>query len=342
LLFEPLRGAAHRADCLQASVDRLSLQPEDEILAFLQNHYLTALWYRTIKEASLVDRLSAELTRRLDSLFAQAVGASLIQQRALGVIREALEQAGVEWLVFKGMALGRTVYADPVLRPAQDIDVLVRRQARSVACDGLQRAGFELQPALSTATHEISLRGHGVTVDLHWRTLRPGRTRVSLSDLALDTRRRLADGVYVPGAVASTVIQLVHPAVTEYVTGRLIRVVDLHRWLAAHPDTLAEAGRILERAGLKTAAWAMLFWATQWMREEVGGRERRRLAPSWLTRRYLTRWIREDPANVRQAHPLLARVGFSLMLNDTWRQRASAVRDLLWGLARLKTRGFEP
>lgn len=345
LIFDVLREPEHRDAGLEDSLLRLGDQDQNEVFSLLDAHFLAPLWYWTVKRAGGLDLLSVGLLKSLESAFSRSVGASLVRERALGAIRDALDGAGVEWVVLKGSHLARTIYDDPALRPAQDIDVLVREDARRVVCDALVGAGFVLQPPLSTATHEISLRGWGVAVDLHWRVLRPGRANVSLVDLALSSRERLTDkvGVWVPGEIAATVVQLIHPAVTEYVTGRLIRVIDLDRWVAAHPRALREALPIVDRAGLKTAGWAMLSWASHWTRQQARVRqELEMLAPSLLYRWYLAKWIRMNPAAVYQRHPLLARAGFSLMLNDTWFQRAAAAARLIKGLIKLKREGFEP
>jgi hypothetical protein len=157
------------------------------------------------------------------------------------------------------------------------------------------------------------------------------------------------------------VIQLIHPAVTEYVTARLIRVLDLARWLtrpAAAPGSWVQARQnavyhLLDRAGLKTAAWTMLFWSRAWSREPIGADLLARLAPGALLQGYLKLWLQAglpeptqrcnlfpDPLTLYGHHPLVAQLGFSLLLNDTWRQRLQAVRGRAQELRKLRKTGF--
>lgn len=240
----------------------------------------------------------------------------------------------------------------------------------------------------------MTLTGFGASIDLHWNLLRPGRSRINLPHLALKTRQKQKNGIYVPGNLATTVIQLIHPAITEYTTARLIRVVDLVRWLrhctrpatttipaidetSSFPSTssaettaplqavsqthttppsettpaveLTPLVTLLTRAGLKTAAWAMLYWTRQWTRQPTVQPLFEQLTPGPLLRNYLKLWLQPrpfeipfsdgiqlDPTTIYKNHPLIAKAGYSLMLNDTWTQRIRSVLDLEKELRKLR------
>ena len=96
-------------------------------------------------------------------------------------------------------------------------------------------------------------------IDLHWSLLRPGRMRHNLTGEILSSRVRRGN-LWGPDDAHLTVAMLVHPAITDHVTGRLISAVDLDRWLRSQPIPWDEVVAILDRVGLRTAAWAMLRW----------------------------------------------------------------------------------
>jgi Uncharacterised nucleotidyltransferase len=110
----------------------------------------------------------------------------------------ALDDAGVEYRVFKGVALANTVYVDPALRVFADVDVLVPtpdfgRAARVLEFAlGARRALPELRPGFDARFgKEAMLRTvNGLELDLH-RTFVDGGfgLRIDLDDLFASPRR---------------------------------------------------------------------------------------------------------------------------------------------------------
>jgi hypothetical protein len=68
---------------------------------------------------------------------------SICVQNQLSELVSIFSSEEIEPLVFKGAALAQTVYANPALRYSGDIDILVRPEAFSRACDLLERCGYE-------------------------------------------------------------------------------------------------------------------------------------------------------------------------------------------------------
>jgi hypothetical protein len=66
------------------------------------------------------------------------------QERELRDLLGAMASTGVEPLLLKGPALGRSLYPDPVFRPSGDIDLLVRREQVPAARKALLSLGFRL------------------------------------------------------------------------------------------------------------------------------------------------------------------------------------------------------
>jgi hypothetical protein len=106
------------------------------------------------------------------------------QEMELSDLLKAMAGAGVEPLVLKGPALGRSLYSDPVFRPSGDIDLLVRREQVPAARTALLSLGFVLpldnyRVSPSFYDQETYLPATGspftVPVELHWEIQRFGR-----------------------------------------------------------------------------------------------------------------------------------------------------------------------
>ncbi len=93
---------------------------------------------------------------------------------------KALEEAGVLFLVLKGLAFGLQYYPDLATRPFEDIDILVSPARRIQAFDVLARVGFKpVHNSWPTerarphwVRHAVSLSGPAeASLDLHWHAL---------------------------------------------------------------------------------------------------------------------------------------------------------------------------
>ena len=93
---------------------------------------------------------------------------------------DALGDAQIDVLVFKGAALAHTVYAAPHLRPRTDVDLLVDRESLDGADRVLAACGWhhppEPEPETFAAQRHYVKQGTGrmpLLVDLHWRIANP-------------------------------------------------------------------------------------------------------------------------------------------------------------------------
>lgn len=115
---------------------------------------------------------------RLDRRLADGIAGQLILGRELGRLLRHFEREGVPVIPLKGPALAEMLYPHPALRPASDLDLLIRREAL-VTVDGLLQAlgyrrfadahswDFDLQHDRAT----VYAGPAGVHVDLHWSLL---------------------------------------------------------------------------------------------------------------------------------------------------------------------------
>lgn len=102
-------------------------------------------------------------------------------------IRDALEGAGVPWLLMKGPVLAETLYPAVDLRPYNDLDVLVPGARLEEAIEALRAAGGELVDRnwdlfLARETGEVHLvLPYGVLCDLHWHVLHDREERATFA-----------------------------------------------------------------------------------------------------------------------------------------------------------------
>ena len=323
-----LRGSVPQGQRAEV-VDSVRNVAAERLASDLAIDQVDQLWLEAAMASEPAERVPTGLVEVLKARRRGGAVASFRQDHALGRATALLDELGIEHVVFKGALVRRLLYAKPHLRPAVDVDLLVSRARTPAAVRVLQQRGFESSLASHSDTHEACLAWHEVQLDLHWSLLRPGRMRVDLTSEILADRVRRGD-LWSPSDTHLTVIMLVHPAITDHVTARLISAVDIDRWLRSRPIPWDSVLEVLDRIGLRTAAWAMLYWTHALFGTPVPDPVWHALAPGELRKRYLVTWLRYHPANLYWQHPWLVRGGFSLALQD----RAADAARALWKLAR--------
>src|SRR5262249_17075428 len=126
------------------------------------------------------DGWPADVRSELDAAFSEQVALEHLQRLEVARLLAGLADAGIRPLLMKGAALAYTVYPDPVLRPHDDIDLLIRETARDRAAKALASLGYaEIaegggELAFSQAHFGITDRfGIRHTCDLHWQIVNP-------------------------------------------------------------------------------------------------------------------------------------------------------------------------
>ncbi len=259
---------------------------------------------------------AAELAEILRPGRRRAAAIHLAQEVALANTRAALDEASIPYVVIKGAHLGRVLYDDPLQRVGVDVDVLVAPEDKARAIAALTDRGFQAKARAQTATHEINFTDGRAWIDLHWHFLRPGRTRRPVEGDILITRQTI-DGVSVPDDIWTTVIMLVHNAITDTVTARANRAVDLARWVSSRALDWDAIARRVAAMGLIAAAWATLTWVDELLGLDLDTATVSALRPPLIQRAYLRAWLRADPSALYRDHPHLVRFGFGLALHDT-------------------------
>lgn len=290
----------------------------DEFLDFLRAHGLTQLWWRLLHTASepAVPPRVADAMRDHARLTAAD---QLRQRRVLQELATLLDEQHIDWFVFKGAHLRDTLYPDPTLRPVSDVDVCVPPGLAAQAVARLRAAGFEAHADPATLSHELTLRRKSVDVDLHWHPLRPGRYRAGFTRWLFAHRQRFG-ALWGLDPTASLLIMLVHPAISKYLaspTSMLIHLVDQARLIHGGEvdwNTLAAA---LQRFGLRTPAWASLYFLHRLGDIEAPPEFAARIHPGRLRSWYLRQWIDRGWIGRCFAQRWFVAGLFSLVLQDS-------------------------
>jgi hypothetical protein len=302
-------------------------QPAQAVAEALAADLVDQLFLKAVETSETAEQLPPSLVERLTTRRLAVVVDVMRQEHVLADVSNVLDELGVAHAVMKGALVRHFLYAKPYLRPSADVDVLVAPGEPPRIVRALKQRGYELTVAAHSDTHEIWLQKLGAGLDLHWSLMRPGRMRKSLSKEILERRVRRGK-LWSPCDAHLTTIMLVHPAITDHVTARLVSAVDLDRWLRHAEVPWDEVIEVLDRIGLRTAAWAMLLWTQALLGTPVPADVWRRLGPDPVRRRYLEAWLGRHPAGLYARRPNLVRGFFSLALQDQARGAARAVLSL--------------
>lgn len=302
---------------------RLDEFPADDVLLILQRHRLDQLVLHRLQEGADMSAFDAEIAQRLDHAVVQPLRvvrrrqalSLMLRQEAASAAGRCLEAAGIDYVLFKGILLGEMLYGDPLLRPSADVDVLFDEADRPRAHAALLEAGFEPAPQPDQPAYELSYVRQGANLDVHWHPIEPGRSRIPLTPCFLEGRQQ-RDGLWYPPHHATFLALLLNPAISDYVSERLIQPLDVDRFLRQVDADLTPAVSILRRAGLATAGWTMLEHTRRLFGTPIPEELEVALRPGPWRRRHLRRWLEHNPAQVYLHSPWKVRASFSLLLHD--------------------------
>jgi hypothetical protein len=316
---QALLAAAAQADpaaCRAALVDGGPL-----LLDRILSQDLGALWHHILQSNGLLESIPSDTIDALRQARMSAAVGYLAQRAALDRLDRLFETADIPYAIMKGAHVRECVYPDPALRPASDVDLLIAPADRQRAARVLLDAGYAVHPEPANISHEATFSQGAVDIDLHWHILRPGRTRIEITAELLERRQRTS-GLWGLSDDDTLFLMLTHPAFAKYVCSPnmgLARVADFLLWTHKRPIDWPAVLKLLERAGLKTAAWTMLSWfrmlappdahatLANWMETVRPGRLRVAYLRQWLLHELPRHWL---------DRPLLIQFGFTLPLHD--------------------------
>ncbi len=154
---------------------RVDVADAQRLLPHLVYHRLLPQLVTAVTSGHFVTR--EDIAREIERLPTGLALDGLRLEHMLLEVGEVFEQAGVEFLVLKGVATGRLDHAQPGMRQAADVDILVRLEDLDHAGRALADAGF-LRPDAATTLMDKGASwksSSGVSLDLHTRPHTAGR-----------------------------------------------------------------------------------------------------------------------------------------------------------------------
>jgi hypothetical protein len=205
------------------------------------------------------ERIPSDARELVVERLREATVIEMVRQRELRRIVSAFgaEHIRVDALLLKGAGLAYTVYARPHLRPADDIDVLIRRDTLVRAEQALVECGYERahEPDAelsSSQRHYVHREGRPLVpwVDLHWNVANP---QLFTGALSFDEAWRssvevhaLGVGARTPGVADALLLACVHRVAHHQDRPDLLWIWDIH--LLSERLTIEELEVFVSRA----------------------------------------------------------------------------------------------
>ena len=174
-----LRNNQHANDG-RCDSDEVVLRSLDaSLVAASLDHGVGPLLHRALRERGLFDRLPTEIRTELARAVREEAVIESIRHRETVCVLEALDEAGVRPIVFKGTALAYACYADPLLRPRLDTDLLIGPEDVEAASAALESMRFvrTARPIGEHVTHQLTYVraacGVESAFDVHWKIADP-------------------------------------------------------------------------------------------------------------------------------------------------------------------------
>jgi Uncharacterised nucleotidyltransferase len=163
-----------RALCARLAAGSGSISPE--MIAAARRHRMHLLLADSAAPRDCPPDILTDLKRSL----VVAAGLDAWHERELRELLDALAEARIDALLFKGAALGYTLYTHPHLRPRIDADILVRESHNDDAGRVLQARSWTRPPEpdaeiVAAQRHYIKRAPANADahVDLHWKVANP-------------------------------------------------------------------------------------------------------------------------------------------------------------------------
>lgn len=314
-------------DDLRPVLPGLSATEQEQLLDLIRNQGLQFFWLEAL--CTLPDLSFASAWReRLKMQCIWDTARYLIQKQKLIELDRLFEREQIPYVVFKGAHIREVVYADPAFRPAADIDLLVSPQEKIRAVQVLCNNGYTLSPDLTNISHEVSLTGGKVHLDLHWHIMRPGRTRIELTDLLLQTRQRCAF-FWAPDNDMALLVMLAHPVFTKYSTApqsSIVRLADLRAWLSTQTTDWQRLLHLLENTGMKTAAWITATILADLAGSHLPASLYEAIRPAQPKQFLLQKWLDLNLSAKFANYPILPKYIFTLLAHDRLSDIAGFIR----------------
>ena len=314
---------------LLTACEYASASGEEAFTRFLTSQGLAPLWAEQINQFDGSLPLSQQARDSLHQSHLGTTGIYLLQRHNLQLAVGILNAAELPYAIIKGAHTRQLYYDTPALRPAVDIDILVKPEDKLAAIKAFQAQGFTFHALAQNISHECNLVKGNTAIDLHWDIMRPGRTREPMVNELLDNRADYGSHWGLSHG-ATLFLMLVHPVFTKYTTtphASLVRLVDLAQLLHRHPESAEEAVRLLHKAGVTTAGWITLTWLDLLTDSPQARALAKKIEPGRMRKKYLHTWLANNLSTRLLSSPPLIQLGFTIPAHDTLKDALRATRQ---------------
>ena len=293
------------------------------------------------------DGWPAAVRSELEAALSDQVALEHLQRLEIARVLDGLASAGVRPLLMKGAALAYSVYPDPVLRPHDDIDLLIRESDRRRTDKALAALGYialtegggwlSFSQAHFGFTDRFGIRH---TCDLHWRIANPlvFRDMVTFDefDAAAVAVPRISPYARTFGLAHALFVSCVH-RIAHHLDGEvLVWIYDIHLLVdAAGADELKRFETLATRAGACAVCARGLDAAAQYFGTRIPPDLSRALAAGAARGEASAAFLRGDLR-------LVDLLGRDLAALDGWRARVALVAEHLFPPARYMREAYAP
>lgn len=212
----------------------------DDVIAAALRHGILPLVHAGVAARRADTHAGAALESALAALARSEAAADVIRVAALRELLQALAEADIPLVIFKGSALAFTHYSSSHLRPRDDTDILVARERladveRVMTHRGYRAEAAGISPLVSHQRLYTRSDGRGLrhNVDIHWRISNRQRYADLFTLEELLTRARpLPVPAVCPCPVDAVLIAALHRSCHRG-TDRLVWLYDVHRLLGS-------------------------------------------------------------------------------------------------------------
>ena len=214
----------------------LSAHQWTEVLALADNHGLTPLLYKRLKQSVAQGGVPTDVWKRLRRAYLVSAGRGTRLFQELRTVLQRLRSSGVNVIGLKGAFLAEAVYGDVALRPMVDVDLLVREadldKAQAVLIDigGVQQEFEDIESRIKWRYHLPQVIVRDLAVEIHW-TIAPliGPVRVDAAGLWDRARPAVIAGVEVLALCPENLLLhlCLHAAYNESLGGGLRPLCDI-------------------------------------------------------------------------------------------------------------------
>jgi hypothetical protein len=218
----------------------------DALLCMAEAHRMLPMLFAYLTQSGA--KIPAEASERLQSAYQKNLVISMANTAELIALLNSFEGEGIQAIPFKGVVLAKSLYSEPALRQAGDLDILIDVRDLPRAGSILLERGYELQtpmgpdglPANPDCFEcHFERPGDGMVTELRWRfDLVQPKFRRNLGIKWVMPYRRMTSlaGAEVPDLAPELLLILLSMHGSKHWWTRLLWICDIGQLLSSHPS----------------------------------------------------------------------------------------------------------